>query len=108
MLYEAATHKVQIQRVMNMYKFNFPLAFHALSRYVMGNRLELLDSAGFWVGSGHSSERAVEGQALDFVTKRAPRSTRDPGPGPRRDSAAAPLSLGCSLRQEAAASWQRG
>ena len=37
LLYEAATHNVQTQRAMKMHKSNFPLAFHAVSRYVTGN-----------------------------------------------------------------------
>ena len=37
LLYEAATHNVQIQRAMMMHKSNFPLAFAAVSHYVTGN-----------------------------------------------------------------------
>ena len=37
LLYEAATHNVQIQRAMNKYKSNFPLAFAGVSYYVTGN-----------------------------------------------------------------------
>ena len=37
LLYEAATHNVQIQRVMKKHKSNFPLAFAGVSHYVTGN-----------------------------------------------------------------------
>ena len=37
LLYEAATHNVQIQRVMKKHKGNFPLAFAGVSHYVTGN-----------------------------------------------------------------------
>ena len=36
-LYEAATHNVQIQRAMKKHKGNFPLAFAGVSHYVTGN-----------------------------------------------------------------------
>ena len=37
LLYEAATHNVQIQRVMKKHKGNFPLAFADVSYHVTGN-----------------------------------------------------------------------
>jgi hypothetical protein len=37
LLYEAATHNVQIRRVMKIHKGNFPLAFSAVSHYATGN-----------------------------------------------------------------------
>ena len=37
LLYEAATHNVQIQRAMKKHKGNFPLAFAGVSHYVTGN-----------------------------------------------------------------------
>ena len=37
LLYEAATHNVQIQRAMKKHKSNFPLAFDGVPHYVTGN-----------------------------------------------------------------------
>jgi hypothetical protein len=37
LLYEAATHNVQICRVMKIHKGNFPLAFGAVPHYATGN-----------------------------------------------------------------------